>query len=69
MLVWVEGAPKFGKDSDEDDCAFIDKINSCSKPKDDCVLDVLVSRQVHNHSFTCKKKLKKSADFIFHSLR
>ena len=53
MLIWIEGAPKFGKNSDEDICRFIDNTISRSKPTDDCVLDELVSRQVHNHSFTC----------------
>ena len=65
MLTWIEGAPKFGENSDEDVCRFIDNTISCSKPTDDCVLDDLVSRQVHNHSFTCKQKSKKQCRFHF----
>ena len=65
MLTWIEGAPKFGENSDEDVCRFVDNTISCSKPTDDCVLDDLVSRQVHNHSFTCKQKFKKQCRFHF----
>jgi len=65
MLIWIKGASKFGVDSDEDVCKFIDNTISCSKPLDDCVLDELVSRQVHNHSFTCKQKFQKQCRFDF----
>ena len=65
MLLGIEGAPKFGQDSDEVFCPFIDKIISCSKPDGGSVLDELVGRQVHNHSFTCKKKFQKQCRFNF----
>ena len=68
MLIWIEGAPKFGEHSDEDVCRFIDNTISCSKPLDKCVLDELVSRQVHNHSFTCKQKFQKQCRFHFPQL-
>ncbi|CAB4003269.1 Hypothetical predicted protein [Paramuricea clavata] len=32
MLIWLENAPVFGIDKDEDVTAFIDQIISCSKP-------------------------------------
>ncbi|XP_078352155.1 uncharacterized protein LOC144636825 [Oculina patagonica] len=65
MLLWIEGAPKFGEDSDEKVCEFVDKIISCSKPASGCELDELVSRQEHKHSFTCKKKFQKQCRFNF----
>ncbi|KAL9957973.1 hypothetical protein ACROYT_G034933 [Oculina patagonica] len=65
MLLWIEGAPKFGEDSDEEVCNFVDKIISCSKPADICELGELVSRQEHKHSFTCKKKFQKQCRFNF----
>ncbi|XP_078345269.1 uncharacterized protein LOC144630776 [Oculina patagonica] len=65
MLLWIEGAPKFGKDSDEKVCYFVDKIISCSKPAGICELGELVSRQEHKHSFTCKKKFQKQCRFNF----
>ena len=65
MLIWIEGAPKFGEHSDEHVCRFVDNTISCSKPMDNCVLDELVSRQVHNHSFTCKQKFQKQCRFHF----
>ncbi|XP_078349889.1 uncharacterized protein LOC144634728 [Oculina patagonica] len=65
MLLWIEGAPKFGEDSDEKICNFIDKIITCSKPGNSCELDELVSRQEHKHSFTCKKRFEKKCRFHF----
>jgi len=65
MLLWIEGAPKFGENSDEKVCNFIDKIISCSKPASSSELDELVSRQVHKHSFTCKKKFQEQCRFHF----
>ncbi len=65
LLLWIEGAPKFGEDSDEKVCNFVDKIISCSKPAGICELGELVSRQEHKHSFTCKKKFQKQCRFNF----
>ncbi|XP_078378018.1 uncharacterized protein LOC144661191 [Oculina patagonica] len=65
MLLWIEGAPKFGEDSDEKICNFVDKIITCSKPGNSCELDELVSRQEHKHSFTCKKRFEKKCRFNF----
>jgi hypothetical protein len=69
MLLWIEGALKFGEDSDGKVCSFIDKIICCSKPASSCELDELVSRQEHKHSFTCKKKFQKQCRFHFPQLR
>ena len=55
MLIWLESAPKFGEDSDQDVTSFIDKIITCQKPSSDAQLLKLVNRQIHRHSHTCKK--------------
>ncbi|KAL9970346.1 hypothetical protein ACROYT_G022703 [Oculina patagonica] len=64
-LLRMLGAPKFGEDSDENICNFVDKIITCSKPGNSCELDELVSRQEHKHSFTCKKRFEKKCRFNF----
>ena len=56
MLIWLEDAPVFGLDKDEDVTAFVDKIITCKKPDDDPILLDLVNRQTHRHSHTCRKK-------------
>lgn len=56
MMIWLEGAPAFGIDKDEDVTSFIDKIITCAKPKDNANLLELVNRQTHRHSHTCRKK-------------
>ncbi len=52
MMIWLEGAPVFGVDKD-DDVTFIDQIITCQKPNDDPDLLDLVNRQTHRHSHTC----------------
>ena len=32
MLIWLEGAPVFGVDKDEDVVAYVDSIITCRKP-------------------------------------
>lgn len=58
MLIWLENAPVFGVNDDEEVTAFIDSIITCSKPSDDPTLLQLVSRQMHRHSHTCRKGTK-----------
>jgi hypothetical protein len=58
MLIWLENAPVFGVDKDEDVIAFIDQIITCSKPENDSNLLELVNRQTYRHSHTCRKNLK-----------
>ena len=41
-VVWVKDAPKFGHDSDEDVCNFIDKYISVAIPENECKLRELV---------------------------
>ncbi|XP_028418500.1 uncharacterized protein LOC114543885 [Dendronephthya gigantea] len=43
MLIWLENAPVFGVDKDEDVVAYIDSIITCSKPEDDTeLLDLIL---------------------------
>ena len=58
ILIWLEDAPEFGKDSDAKVTSFIDKIITCQKPIDNLELLNLVNRQVHRHSHTCRKNAK-----------
>ena len=53
-MIWLEGAPVFGVDKD-DDVTFIDQIITCQKPNDDPDLLDLVNRQTHRHSHLLKK--------------
>ena len=55
MLIWLEGAPVFGVDKDEDVVAYIDSIIRCRKPDSNTELLDLVCRQTHRHSHTCRK--------------
>ena len=64
MLIWLENAPVFGVDKDEDVVNFIDQIITCRKPDNDTELFDLVNRQTHRHSHTCQKTQKKFVDLI-----
>jgi hypothetical protein len=65
MLIWLENAPVFGVDKDEDVIAFIDQIITCGKPENDSNLFELVNRQTHRHSHTCRKKSKTVCRFNY----
>ena len=66
MLIWLENAPVFGVNKDDDVTSFIDKIISCHLPNDDePELLNLVNRQTHRHSHTCRKKSKKECRFNY----
>ena len=60
MLIWLEGAPVFGVDKDEDVVAYIDRIITCGKPANDAESLEFVCRQTHRHSHTCKKTKRKN---------
>ncbi|XP_070573805.1 uncharacterized protein [Ptychodera flava] len=64
--VHVLNAPILDKDTDEDVISFIDKYISCAIPDDtDPVLrDLVISRQTHHHTRTCKKR--KGLECRFH---
>ena len=65
MLIWLEDAPVFGVDKDEDVSSYIDKIITCRKPNDDTTLLNLVNRQMHRHSHTCRKRGKSVCRFNY----
>ena len=60
MLIWLEDAPVYGHDEDEDVTSFIDKIITCERPSNDQELGLLVNRQIHRHCQTCCKQSKKA---------
>ena len=65
MLIRLEDAPEFGKDSDAKVTSFIDKIITCQKPIDNLELLNLVNRQVHRYSRTCRKNTKSECRFNY----
>ena len=55
-VLWIKDAPKYGVDSNEDICAFIDQYVSCSIPAHDSKLrDMVLLLQQHSHSSYCKR--------------
>ena len=65
MLIWLEGAPEFKIDGDQEVTAYIDKIITCEKPVDNSELMILVNRQVHRHSHTCRKSTTSQCRFNY----
>ena len=65
MLIWLESAPVYGCDDDEDVTSFIDEIITCKKTDSDPELQFLVNRQIHRHCQTCRKKSKAECRFNF----
>ena len=64
--VHVKDAPKIDIESDEKCIAFINKYISCTIPdrdEDVELYDLVVSRQIHHHTRTCKKNKNKSCRF------
>ncbi|XP_078795965.1 uncharacterized protein LOC144988822 isoform X2 [Oryzias latipes] len=58
VLFWIEGAPRIGKESEEEVAAFIDRYVTCEIPDDDEVLkEIVLAVQQHsrNHTKSCKK--------------
>ncbi|XP_078795313.1 uncharacterized protein LOC144988623 isoform X2 [Oryzias latipes] len=58
VLFWIEGAPRIGKESEEEVAAFIDKYVTCEIPQDDEVLrEIVLAVQQHSrtHTKSCKK--------------
>jgi hypothetical protein len=62
-ILWVDGAPQLGIQSDEEICQFIDQHITVHVPDDNASqLNSLVkSRQVHHHTSTCLKQLPAQA--------
>ena len=62
-LFWINSAPQYGKDSNDDIVKFVDKYVSCKADSDE--LGDLVNLQRHRHSKTCKKQGHKICRFNF----
>lgn len=67
IMIWCDNAPQYGRDSEEDVCAYIDRFITCNVPEyeENVELSDLVSLQMHRHSHTCKKKREKKCPFGF----
>jgi hypothetical protein len=55
MLIWLENAPLFGVDKDDEVLALFDQIITYRKPDSNLKLLKLVNRQMHRHSHACRK--------------
>ena len=66
MIMWLEGAPKYGVDDEETICNFIDKHVSVDLPCDSLSeVPYYLECQIHRHKATCKKKHRKKCRFHF----
>ena len=65
MLIWLEDARVYGCDGDDEVTSFIDEIITCKMPNNNPELRLLVNRQIHRHSQTCRKKSKAECRFNF----
>ena len=65
MLIWLEDAPVYGCDGDDEVTSFMEEIITCKTPNNDPELSRLVNRQIHRHSQTCRKKSKAECRFNF----
>ena len=54
-VLWVKDAPKYGVDSNEDICTFIDQHVSCSIPVESKLRDLVLQLQQHKHLSYCKR--------------
>ena len=54
-ILWIKDAPKFGVDSDQNVCNFIDQYISCSLPEDETLACLVSKVQKHRHSATCRR--------------
>lgn len=62
ILLWIDGAPKLGQNSEEEIGSFIDKHVTCKKNP---TIPNLVNYQTHRHARTCRKKGKSICRFGF----
>lgn len=62
MLVLIEGAPKFGKNSDEEIAEFVHQNFTCERNKN---IPKLINYQTHRHARTCRKKRQNICRFDF----
>ena len=55
----------YGCDGDDEVTSFIDEIITCKMPNNNPELRLLVNRQIHRHSQTCRKNSKTECSFNF----
>ena len=55
-LLWIENAPHYENNSDEEIIKYIDSIISCEK-RDNCNNNKSIELQIHKHSKSCIKKI------------
>ena len=60
MLVWIADAPVYGKDEDSEVIQYVDKIITCHRNWNTPDVNSLVDLQVHRHTRTCRKQVKKA---------
>ncbi|XP_062567926.1 uncharacterized protein LOC134230168 [Saccostrea cucullata] len=60
MIVWIENAPKYHENNEQEIVNYVDNYLKCEKNEDD-----LTGLQVHKHSQTCKKRSKAVCRFGF----
>ena len=64
VIVWLESAPKYGRDDKQTICNFIDKFITVELPGE-CLSDIppYLKCQIHRHTMTCKKQHRKKCRF------
>ncbi|XP_062602358.1 uncharacterized protein LOC134264070, partial [Saccostrea cucullata] len=61
MIVWIENAPKYHENTEQEIVNYVDNYLKCEKNEE----DDLTGLQVHKHSQTCKKRGKAVCRFGF----
>ncbi|XP_062614811.1 uncharacterized protein LOC134276593 [Saccostrea cucullata] len=61
MIVWIENAPKYHENNEQEIVNYVDNYLKCEKNEEDGLSDL----QVHKHSQTCKKRGKAVCRFGF----
>lgn len=65
-MIWIEGAPVIGVQTDQEVIELIDKYQTCQiDPNDKELADLVEQRQTHVHSSSCRKSLS-VCRFFFH---
>lgn len=54
MIVWIENAPKYFKNDNQEIADFVDIYLICGRNPEDSLSEL----QLHKHSQSCKKKRK-----------
>ena len=63
MLVWIENAPKYEMNTEDEVIQYVDTFLTCNS--EDPEIAELAELQIHKHSRTCRKKGKALCRFGF----